>query len=57
MFLFMYTSKDYVWKDTQEIDSIKLSLGRRSLWLEDQGESDLMLESCDSIPYLKINKI
>lgn len=37
MFLFMYICRDYVWKDTQEIDKIKLAFGRRSPLLKRPG--------------------
>lgn len=43
-FLFMYICRDYVWKDTQEIDKIKLALERRSLSLRDQGQAEVMPE-------------
>lgn len=53
--MFLCTHAQIKWKDTQETDNIKLAL-RRSLGLGDQGRGELMPESRDSIPYLKINK-
>lgn len=56
-YLFMYIYIHYVWKDTQEINNIKLALGMRTLW-PDQGENDIMLELWfDCISYLKIYKM